>query len=460
MNQPGSGKVAVLVAPSSDPSAPHLPQAASGASRPEAVVPSGLLDALAQVPDPRNPRGVRFRPATLLAVGVCALPSAGHNSLTAMAEWVRRCDQDVLARTGYTGLQARPISATTPDGTVEREQRRAHRTAQHGTDPPRPRRTAFAVDGKCLRGAVRADGSRVFVLFAVRHHDALTAAPREIGAKTNEIPEFAPLLDTLDDQDLTDSVVTVDALHAETSHTRYLVQDRQAHCLLSVKNNQPAPARQLTKLPWKQVPGPRPVPRPRARPGGGPRGEGGECGRTVVPPCPPGCSHPPRTPPNRHIEVADRDCLRRHRSRDPSGVSRRDRAWARGHWIIENTVHWTKDVTFAEDAGRIRRHRTPAVMSALRDLARATLLPGPWAPARTRSSQRSAGRPDPACSGIDVSRARHEECGAVFVSRGARPILIRIRQAPPAASRAVTLDGGAGDRRAPPEFSGHGPCNP
>ncbi|MGW6328958.1 transposase family protein [Streptomyces sp. NPDC055097] len=187
-------------------------------------MPSGLLDALAQVPDPRNPRGVRFRPATLLAVGVCALPSAGHNSLTAMAEWVRRCDQDVLARTGYTGLQARPISATTPDGTVEREQRRAHRTAQHETDPPRPRRTAFAVDGKCLRGAVRADGSRVFVLSAVRHHDALTAAPREIGAKTNEIPEFAPLLDTLDDQDLTDSVVTVDALHAQTSHTRYLVQ--------------------------------------------------------------------------------------------------------------------------------------------------------------------------------------------------------------------------------------------
>ncbi|MFF3959875.1 transposase family protein [Streptomyces sp. NPDC001890] len=61
---------------------------------------SGLLDALARVPDPRNPRGVRFRPATLLAVGVCALTSAGHNSVTAIAEWVCRCDQDVLARPG------------------------------------------------------------------------------------------------------------------------------------------------------------------------------------------------------------------------------------------------------------------------------------------------------------------------------------------------------------------------
>jgi hypothetical protein len=54
---------------------------------------------------------------------------------------------------------------------------------------------------------------------------------------------------------------------------------------------------------------------------------------------------------------------------DPAEIS----AWARGHWIIENTVHWTKDVTFAEDASQVRRHGTPAVMTTLRDLARAAL---------------------------------------------------------------------------------------
>ncbi|MFF8917801.1 ISAs1 family transposase, partial [Streptomyces sp. NPDC015032] len=54
-------------------------------------------------------------------------------------------------------------------------------------------------------------------------------------------------------------------------------------------------------------------------------------------------------------------------------------AWVRGQRIIENTVHWTKDVTFAEDASQIRRHRAPAVMSALRDLARATLHRSGWA---------------------------------------------------------------------------------
>ncbi|MFE2490623.1 hypothetical protein ACFXGR_46955 [Streptomyces mirabilis] len=33
--------------------------------------------------------------------------------------------------------------------------------------------------------------SRIFVLTAVRHGDATTAALHEIGAKTNEIPQFA-----------------------------------------------------------------------------------------------------------------------------------------------------------------------------------------------------------------------------------------------------------------------------
>ncbi|WP_353963640.1 transposase family protein [Streptomyces sp. NBC_00201] len=95
-------KGAVLVAPSSPMlMAPSCAPSLAPASRPaEPVVPEGLLDVLAQVPDPRNPRGVRYRLATLLAIGVCAMTSAGHNSLAAVGEWVRRCDQLVLAALG------------------------------------------------------------------------------------------------------------------------------------------------------------------------------------------------------------------------------------------------------------------------------------------------------------------------------------------------------------------------
>jgi len=55
----------------------------------------GLLELLEAVPDPRSARGRRYRLATLLAIGVCALSASGHDSLAAVAEWARRADQDV-----------------------------------------------------------------------------------------------------------------------------------------------------------------------------------------------------------------------------------------------------------------------------------------------------------------------------------------------------------------------------
>lgn len=66
-------KGAVLVAPSS-PMSVALPDASRLTASPtcvDSVVPEGLLQVLAQVPDPRDPRGVRYQLATLLAIGVC-----------------------------------------------------------------------------------------------------------------------------------------------------------------------------------------------------------------------------------------------------------------------------------------------------------------------------------------------------------------------------------------------------
>jgi hypothetical protein len=41
----------------------------------------------------------------------------------------------------------------------------------------------------------------------------------------------------------------------------------------------------------------------------------------------------------------------------------------RGHWAIENKVHYVRDVTMDEDKSRVRKGNGPRVMATLRNLA-------------------------------------------------------------------------------------------
>lgn len=41
----------------------------------------------------------------------------------------------------------------------------------------------------------------------------------------------------------------------------------------------------------------------------------------------------------------------------------------RGHWHIENKLHWARDVTFGEDGSTVRVGVGPQVLAALRNLA-------------------------------------------------------------------------------------------
>jgi hypothetical protein len=62
---------------------------------------------------------------------------------------------------------------------------------------------------------------------------------------------FAPLLAPLD---LAGAVATADALHAQREHAQFLVTEKNAHYILTIKNNQPSLHAQLKSLPWRQVP--------------------------------------------------------------------------------------------------------------------------------------------------------------------------------------------------------------
>ncbi|MFF1917359.1 transposase family protein [Streptomyces sp. NPDC058239] len=69
--------------------------------RPEAVpgeIP-GLLERLAEVPDPRDPRGVRHALVVMLALTACTV-LAGATSLLAVGEWITDAPPSVLERLG------------------------------------------------------------------------------------------------------------------------------------------------------------------------------------------------------------------------------------------------------------------------------------------------------------------------------------------------------------------------
>ncbi|MGW4898480.1 ISAs1 family transposase, partial [Kitasatospora sp. NPDC004240] len=224
-----------------------------------------LLDHLAAVPDPRRAKGRRHPLAFVLALAACAV-LAGAKSLTAIAEWATDAPAAVLAALG--GPNRDPSGPTAPaEATVRRVLQRIDGDAldaaigawlaarDTGSPPCRPElgkrgRRSLAVDGKTVRGARRTDGIQVHLLAAMTG-TGLVAAQCEVGSKTNEITVFKPMLAPLD---LAGTVVTFDALHSQTGHVRFLVEEKKAHYIAVIKGNQPLLYQQLKQLPWREVP--------------------------------------------------------------------------------------------------------------------------------------------------------------------------------------------------------------
>jgi predicted transposase YbfD/YdcC len=53
-------------------------------------------------------------------------------------------------------------------------------------------------------------------------------------------------------------------------------------------------------------------------------------------------------------------------------------AHVRGHWAIENRLHWVRDVTLGEDASQVRSGSAPQVMAALRNTVLGVLRGAGW----------------------------------------------------------------------------------
>jgi predicted transposase YbfD/YdcC len=363
-----------------------------------------LLGRFAGISDGRSDQG-RDHPVAVVLTLCAAAVLAGMRSFTAIAGWVADVPAELRAllhstppRTPagpskttlwrvLTGIDAAAVDAAIGSWLAEQARQQhaaaaaeAPTTTQAPDPDPDPAADwtaaaetallAVAVDGKTVRGAVGADGAPVHLLAAATHGDQLVLGQVEVGAKTNEIPMFAPLIDQLAATgiDPTRLVITADALHCQRDHATYLHQ-RGTGFVFTVKHNQPGLFAALDALPWTEVP----ITHRQTD-----RGHGRITTRTIQTlPAPPDLPFPHvervwlieryitdlAGTPTSAIAALGVTNLHAHRA-DPADLA----GFVRDHWGVES-LHWLRDTVYREDHSRARTRSGPRVMAALRNLS-------------------------------------------------------------------------------------------
>ena len=352
-----------------------------------------LKEVLKGVTDPRDRRGVRHCLTAILCLSVVGV-LAGCRTLEAMREHVADLGPDDLGALDLEEGRALPSEST-----IRRvlERVNADDLDARVSSWLRTRvgaiggRRVIAVDGKTMRGARTGDNPAPHLLAALDQASGVVVGQRRVSDKSNEIPALPELLAPLD---LDGALITADAMHTQRGTAQWIIS-RGAHYLLTVKDNQPGLKRELEKLPWKDVPS-------TSVPDGS---HGRRVRRTIkAVEAPawidfPGAAQVIRIRRTRTVnkrgggrrrttEVVHLICSLPPTDAQPEQVA----AWARGHWAIENRLHWVRDVVFDEDRHQLRTANGPQIMAALRNLAISLirLLHGPRAPiaATTRAMAR------------------------------------------------------------------------
>lgn len=332
---------------------------------------SQLLDLLATVPDPRDPRGIRYQLAGVLAVAVCAVLT-GARSFAAIGEWAADLSAAQLARlqmaTAPEESNLRKLFARLDADALDRVLGAWLWTRTQVVDG----RRVIALDGKTVRGARSATSGAPHLVAAIDHDAGAVLGQLAVTAKSNEIPCVRDLLACFD---LTGVVVTIDAMHTQID-TATSITAAGGHYVLTVKGNTPTLRRQLKALPWKDVPAHSVTV----------TGHGKRVTRTIKVATVP---HWVTFPGAAQVAQVRRTVTTNQKttvevvylitSADPTDAPPATlAAWVQGHWGIENRLHWVRDVTFGEDLSQVRTGQAPRVMATLRNTAISLLRLAGW----------------------------------------------------------------------------------
>jgi len=334
-----------------------------------------LIEVLAEVPDFRRRRGQRH-PLTAILALACTAMLCGFRSYSTIVEWGRTYGPELMGALGFTRAGGPSV------GTLHTVLRHLDREALERTlgawaegvlaaSPGEPGLAeGIALDGKTLRGSRKQGAPGAHLLAAVGQRLGLSLAQRAVPDETNELGVVRAVLRDLV---LAGRVVTADALHTQQAVAGAIlagggdyvlpVKDNQPHLLAQIQDVFAHPAlfsdtftvAETTDVGHGRI----------------------ERRRLTASPAPPGVAEWPGLRQVYRIErTATRKRTGGRRQEVGYGISslppeRADAArllgYTRWHWHIENRSHWVRDVTFQEDASRVRTAPIPQVLAALRN---------------------------------------------------------------------------------------------
>jgi predicted transposase YbfD/YdcC len=338
-----------------------------------------LYSRLTVLPDHRARRGVRYELAVLL-LAVLLAKLAGQDKPEGIAEWVKlRADffVEVLqlkrplrphAMT-YRRVLANTALAAALD-TLIRDYLLSWPQAGHSVQ--------IALDGKTLRGTVGAEASRALHLLAAYLPDeGVVLMQVEVAGHTNEIPLAPHVLKVLD---LQGKIVTGDALLAQRTLSTLIVEAGGDY-VWTVKDNQPQLRHDIEQLFQAEtcLPGTSPVITDIRSTQTVEKSHGRLTTRRLT-----ACSLLSESsdwPYLQQVFKIERCtvCLRTGATQAETayGVTSLTAVQAsparllqvnRGHWGVENGLHYRRDVTLREDAGRTTALSLGHTMAALNNL--------------------------------------------------------------------------------------------
>jgi predicted transposase YbfD/YdcC len=226
-------------------------------------------------------------------------------------------------------------------------------------------------DGKkqCGVSPTSRGNSGLYLLNAWVSENRFCTGQQKVEDKSNEITAIPELLDAID---ITESVVTIDAIGTQKNIAKQ-IRDKTAHYLLSVKGNQQDLLDDV-ECAFKTHAG---YDCYEELDGGHGRIETRRCSilkatdylltetvnawkdvTTLV-----------KVESTREIKGVKSKEIRYYISDEDISHARYYNSLVRGHWSIENQLHWHLDVTFKEDACRARAENAPENLSILRKFA-------------------------------------------------------------------------------------------